>query len=158
MKGDDRVIEALNKVLKAELTAINIYFVQAKLFKKWGYYKLAAKQYQESVEEMRHAEEAIDRILFLDGTPIAQSEPMHLGSDVKKLFDSDLELELRGVKIYNEAIELCLKVQDAGSRETLEHVLVQTEGHVEWLEAQLHLIDEIGLENYLADQIGESSD
>ena len=158
MKGDDRVIEALNNVLNGELTAINLYFVQSKLCKKWGYYKLAAKQYQESIEEMRHAEEAIERILFLEGTPIAQAEPMHLGADVKQLFEVDLELELEGVKTYNEAIELCLKVGDAGSRETLEHVLVETEEHVEWLEAQLHLISEIGLENYLADQIGEAAD
>ena len=155
MRGDPKIIDALNSALHGELTAINMYFVQSKLCNKWGYFKLGAKQYVESIEEMRHAEEAIKRILFLDGAPIAHTDQLRLGSNVKEMFEADLELELKGVETYNQGIETCLKVGDAGSREVLEHILVETEGHVEWLEAQLHVIDEVGLDNYLADQIGE---
>ena len=158
MQGDDKVIDALNSALDGELTAINVYFVQAKLCNKWGYLKLGAKQYQESIEEMRHAEAAIQRILFLDGTPIAHTDPLRLGSNVREMFEADLELELKGVKTYNQGIETCLNVGDAGSREVLEHILVQTENHVEWLESQLHIIDEVGLDNYLTDQIGQESE
>ena len=155
MKGDAKIVEALNSALHGELTAINLYFVQAKICNKWGYLKLGAKQYQESIEEMRHAEAAIQRILFLDGTPIAHTDQLRTGSNVKEMFEADLELELEGVKTYNQGIVTCLEVGDAGSREVLEHILVETEHHVEWLEAQLHLIDEVGLDNYLADQIGQ---
>ena len=157
MKGDAKVIEALNSALHGELTAINLYFVQAKMCNKWGYLKLGAKQYRESIEEMRHAEAAIQRVLFLDGTPIAHTEQLQLGSNVREMFEADLKLELDGVKTYNQGIETCLKVGDAGSREVFEHILVETEQHVEWLESQLHVIDEVGLDNYLADQIGEES-
>ena len=158
MKGDEKVIAALNSALDGELTAINLYFVQAKICNKWGYLKLGGKQYRESIEEMRHAEAAIQRILYLDGTPIARTEQLRLGANVREMFETDLELELRGVKTYNQGIETCLKVGDAGSREVLEHILVETENHVEWLEAQLHVIDEVGLDNYLADQIGEEAE
>jgi bacterioferritin len=155
MRGNEQVIEALNETLRIELTAINVYFVQAKLCSKWGYHKLGAKVYAEAIEEMRHAESAIQRILFLDGSPKAETEQVGLGSNVKEMFESALTLETEGVESYNDAIGICLRVGDAGSREVLEHILVQTEGHVQWLEAQLHLIDEIGLDNYLADQMGE---
>ncbi len=155
MRGNEQVIEALNKTLRIELTAINVYFVQAKLCSKWGYHKLGAKVYAEAIEEMRHAEGAIQRILFLDGSPRAETEEASVGSNVREMFDSALALETEGVKSYNDAIAVSLRVGDAGSREVLEHILVQTERHVQWLEAQLHLIDEIGLDNYLADQIGE---
>jgi bacterioferritin len=155
MRGNEQVIEALNETLRIELTAINVYFVQAKLCSKWGYHKLGAKVYAEAIEEMRHAEAAIQRILFLDGSPKAETEQVGLGSNVKEMFESALTLETEGVESYNDAIGICLRVGDAGSREVLEHILVQTEGHVQWLEAQLHLIDEIGLDNYLADQMGE---
>ena len=158
MKGDAKVIEALNSALHGELTAINLYFVQAKMCNKWGYLKLGAKQYRESIEEMRHAEAAIQRVLFLDGTPIAHTEQLQLGSNVREMFEADLKLELDGVKTYNQGIETCLKVGDAGSREVFEHILVETEQHVEWLESQLHIIDDVGLDNYLADQIGEESE
>ena len=156
MKGDEKVIDALNSALHGELTAINLYFVQAKMCSKWVYQKLGAKQYRESIEEMRHAEAAIERILFLDGTPVAQSESVSLGANVKEMFETDLKLELNGVKTYNAGIQTSLTAGDVGTREVLEHILVQTEEHVAWLEAQLHLIDEIGLDNYLADQIGEA--
>ena len=153
MKGNEKVIEALNSALHGELTAIN-HFVQSKLCNKWGYLKLGAKQYRESLEELRHAEEAMQRIRFLDGTPITRTEQICLGSNLREMFEADLELELKGLKIYNQGIETCLKVGDVGSREVMEHILVQTENHVEWLEAQLHTIDEVGLNNYIADQIG----
>ena len=158
MRGNDEVLEALNLALHLELTAINLYFVQAMMCNKWGYLKLGAKQYREAIEEMRHAEAEIKRILFLDGTPIARTEQLRLGSDVREMFKADLELELKGVETYNRGIETCLRVGDAGSREVLEHILVETEQHVEWLESQLHVIDEVGLDNYLADQIGEEAE
>ncbi len=155
MKGDDSVLNALNGALQGELTAINMYFIQAKICHKWGYRKLGQKQYLESIEEMRHAEEGIERILYLDGLPSIHMDPFHIGTNVKEMFESGLELELKGVDTYNEGIKTCLSAGDAGSREILEHILVQTEKHVEWLESQLHLINEVGLDNYLADQIGE---
>jgi bacterioferritin len=155
LKGDAEVIEALNNALALELTAINQYFVQARMCRKWGFHKLAGKQHTESIEEMRHAESLIDRILFLDGTPIAHYETIHGGTDIKDQLEHDLALELRGVKTYNDGIEICLKAKDAGSREELEHILTMSEEHVEWLESQLNLIKVVGLDNYLADQIGE---
>ncbi len=158
MKGNQEVIDALNAALLLELTAINLYFVQAEMCKKWGYLKLGAKQRRESIEEMRHAEAEIKRILFLDGTPVARTEQIRVGPSVLEMFETDLELEMRGVETYNQGIATCLKVGDSGSREVLEHILVETEQHVEWLESQLHIINEIGLDNYLADQIGEEEE
>jgi len=155
MKGDNKVIEALNRALTIELTAINQYFVQAKMCKNWGYGKLAKKHFEESIGEMKHAENLIDRILFLEGVPnIARYDVIRVGTDVKQQFENDLKLETGGVKSYNEAVALCAEVKDAGSREILEHILTESEEHVDWLEAQLHLIKEIGLENYLAEQVG----
>ena len=158
MKGDSKVIDALNKALTIELTAINQYFVQAKMCANWGYNKLAKHFYAESMEEMKHAEKLIDRILFLDGVPnIARYDVIRVGTNVQEQLENDLKLELGGVKTYNEAIELAAKSKDAGSRETMEHILVQSEDSVEWLEAQLNLIKEVGSENYLSEQFGEAS-
>ena len=154
MKGNEKVIAALNSGLHIELTAINQYFVQAKMCRKWGYHRLAEKHYQESLGEMRHAEQIIDRLLFLGDTPAPDTRPIHTGSDVKKQLENDLTMELHGVQVYNDGVNVCLAVKDAGSREVMEHILVSSEEHVEWLETQLHLIDEIGLDNYLAGQIG----
>ena len=155
MKGNQEVIDALNAALLLELTAINVYFVQAKMCDKWGYLKLGAQQHRESIEEMHHAEAEIKRILFLDGTPVARTEQIRIGANVQDMFEANLALEMRGVEAYNQGIATCLRVGDAGSREVLEHILIETEQHVEWLESQLHIINEIGLDNYLADQIGE---
>ncbi len=156
MKGDSKVIEVLNKALTVELTAINQYFVQAKMCENWGYHKLAKKHYGESLGEMKHAEAFIDRILYLDGVPnIARYDVIRVGTNVREQLENDLKLESAGVKAYNEAIELCSKARDAGSREILEHILSESEDQVEWLEAQLHLVKEVGMENYLAEQIGE---
>lgn len=154
MKGDAKIIEALNKALTIELTAINQYFVQAKMCKNWGYLALAKKHHAESVGEMKHADALIERILFLEGIPnIARYDAIRVGGDVKKQLENDLALETGGVKAYNEAIELAGKQKDAGSRELMEHILVDSEGHVDWLESQLHAIKEVGLENYLAQQL-----
>lgn len=153
MKGDSKVIEALNKALTIELTAINQYFVQAKMCKNWGYHALAKKHFEESVGEMKHAESLIDRILFLEGIPnIARYDVIRVGTDVPQQFQNDLKLETGGVKAYNEAINLCTAQKDAGSRELLEHILEQSEEHVDWLESQLNVIKDVGLPGYLAEQ------
>ena len=158
MKGDAKVIEALNRALTVELTAINQYFVQAKMCKNWGFNKLGKKHFEESISEMKHAEKLIDRILFLDGIPnIARYDVIRVGTNVKEQFENDLKLESSGVKLYNEAIELCSKAKDGGSRELLEGILTESEEHVDWLESQLHLIKEVGVENYLSQQIGVES-
>jgi bacterioferritin len=156
MKGNQQVIDALNAALTIELTAINQYFIQAKMCKNWGFNKLGAKHYHESIGEMKHAEMLIDRILFLDGVPeIARYDVIRAGSDVKEQFQFDLALESSGVKAYNEAINLCIQVKDGGSRELMEKILVESEEHVDWLETQLNVLNEVGLANYLQSQLGE---
>ena len=157
MKGDSKVIEALNKALTIELTAINQYFVQAKMCKNWGYHKLAKKHHEESIGEMKHAEKLVDRILFLEGVPnIARYDVIRVGTDVPEQLENDLKLESGGVKTYNEAIDLCVKVKDGGSREILEGILQESEEHVDWLETQLHVIKQIGLQNYLSESLSEA--
>jgi bacterioferritin len=156
MKGDPKVIEALNGALTVELTAINQYFCQAKMCKNWGYMKLAKKHYEESLGEMKHAEMLIDRILFLEGVPeIARYDVIRVGVDVKEQFENDLQLEMKGVRHYNETIELCTKLKDNGSRELIEPILTESEEHVDWLETQLDLIKAVGIQNYLTEQMGE---
>lgn len=155
MQGNPKVIEALNRALTIELTAINQYFCQAKMCKNWGYNKLAAKHYVESIGEMKHAEKLIDRILFLEGTPeIARYDPIRVGSNVQEQFENDLKLEQSGVAHYNAVIELCTTEKDNGSRELVAPILVESEEHVDWLETQLGLIKDIGLQNYLTEQMG----
>src|ERR1700685_1351147 len=123
MQGIPEVIEALNRALTIELTAINQYFCQAKMCMNWGYSKLAKKHYEESIGEMKHAEKLIDRILFLEGVPeIARYDVIRVGTDIKEQFQYDLTLEMNGVKFYNQAIELSVKVKDNGSRELLEGI------------------------------------
>src|SRR5438105_1686293 len=137
MKGNDQVIDGLNAALTIELTAINQYFCQAKMCQTWGYDRLGRKHYEESIGEMKHAERLIERILFLEGVPeIARYDVIRVGSDVREQFENDLKLELSGVKLYNEAIDLCSKVQDHGSRELIEPILTESEEHVDWLETQ----------------------
>lgn len=154
MKGDPQVIDALNRALTIELTAINQYFCQAKMCKNWGFLKLGQKHFEESLGEMKHAEKLIDRILFLDGMPdIARYNVIRVGTDVKEQFENDLALEMGGVKQYNLAVELCTKLKDNGTRELIEPILVESEEHVDWLETQLGLIQSVGLQNYLTEQI-----
>jgi bacterioferritin len=156
MQGKQRVIDALNAGLTIELTAINQYFIQAKMCKNWGLNKLAAKHYEESIGEMKHAEKLIDRILFLEGVPeIARYDVIHVGDHVKQQFEYDLALETRGVNTYNDAAKICFEENDGGSRDLIETILVESEDHVDWLESQLDLIKMTGIENYLATQIGE---
>ena len=155
MKGDPKVIEALNWALTVELTAINQYFCQAKMCKNWGLETLAKKHYVESMGEMKHAEKLIDRILFLEGVPeIARYDVIRVGSDVKEQFENDLALEMKGVNHYNATVELCVQLKDNGTRELLAPILVESEEHVDWLETQLGLIDMVGLQNYLQEKIG----
>ena len=159
MQGNPQVIEALNRALTIELTAINQYFCQAKMCANWGLARLAKKHYDESIGEMRHAETIIERIIFLEGTPeIARYDVIRVGSDVKEQLESDLRLEMGGVKHYNQAVSLCASLGDNGTREVLEPILSESEEHVDWLEMQLHLIETVGLQNYLTEQMGKADE
>jgi bacterioferritin len=156
MKGNQQVIDALNGALTIELTAINQYFCQAKMCKNWGFTKLGMKHYHESIGEMKHADMIIDRILFLEGTPeIARYDVIRVGTNVQEQFEFDLQLEMKGVKAYNDGIQLCMKVNDGGTRELMAKILVESEEHVDWLETQIALIGDVGLANYLQSQMGE---
>jgi bacterioferritin len=159
MQGDPQVIEALNRALTIELTAINQYFCQAKMCKNWGYFKLAKKHYEESLGEMKHAEMLIDRILFLEGVPeIARYDVIRVGTDVEEQFKNDLALEMKGVAHYNAAIDLCIRLKDNGTRELIEPILTESEEHVDWLETQIGLIEAVGLQNYLTEQMGSEEE
>ena len=159
MQGNQQVIDLLNQALTNELTAINQYFIHAKMCKNWGFDRLAAKHYEESIGEMKHAEKLIDRILFLEGAPeIARYNVIRAGTDVKDQLEHDLALEAGAAKAYNDGVDLCAKVKDNATRELLESILVETEEHVDWCETQLGLIAAIGLENYLTEQMGSDED
>ena len=158
MKGNAKVIDALNAGLTIELTAINQYFIQSKMCKDWGFHKLAAHHYAESMEEMQHAELLIDRILFLEGVPeIARYDVIRVGGDVKEQLENDLKLEVNAVNTYNEGVKLAAEVGDAGSKEIMERIVVESEESVDWLEAQLHMIATLGIQLYLSGQVGESA-
>jgi bacterioferritin len=155
MKGDPQIIDALNEILTAELTAINQYFIHARMCLNWGYKKLAEKKREESIEEMRDAQALIDRVLYLEGVPNMQRlNPVRVGEDAVEQHKLDLQLELDAVARLNKAIALCGDKGDSGTRELLEHVLEGEEKSVDWLETQLHLVSEIGKELYLAEQMG----
>ena len=154
MKGDTSIIEALNEVLTAELTAINQYFIHHKMCENWGYERLAKKKREESIEEMKHADSIIGRTLYLEGVPNMQRlSPVRIGENPVEQHKLDLALETEAVDRLNTAIALCREKGDNGSRELLEDILVNEEESVDWLEAQLHIIEEIGKEQYLAEQI-----
>lgn len=156
MKGDKKVIELLNEVLKAELTAINQYFLHAEMCENWGYERLAKLIRKESIEEMTHAEKLIERILYLDGTPnMSDYFKINIGASVEQQFKNDVELEYTAVKRLNGGIPTCVSAGDNGSRELLEKILTDEEHHIDWLEAQLHAIGEIGIANYLTEQLKE---
>ena len=156
MKGDAKVIEFLNQVLKAELTAINQYFLHAEMCENWGYERLAKKVKKESIEEMVHAEKCMERILYLDGTPnMSDYFKINIGADVETQFKNDLQLEYDAVKRLNDGIKLCTAANDGGSRDLAEKILGDEEHHIDWLEAQLHAIGEMGIQNYLAQQLNE---
>ena len=159
MKGDAKVIAVLNEVLKAELTAINQYFLHAGMCANWGYYRLAGKIRKESIEEMEHAEKLMEHILFLDGTPnISDYFKINIGQKVSQQLKNDLQLEYEAVKRLNDGIALCRQLGDNGSRELLDEILEDEEEHIDWLEAQLHALEEMGLENYLTQWMGETSE
>jgi bacterioferritin len=156
MQGNPKVIAALNEALREELQAINQYFLHAEMCENWHYNKLGDYIKKQSIDEMKHAEVLIERILFLDGVPNL-TEPMRLtiGKNVKEQFESDLHLEVEAVGMYNQAVRTCREEGDNASRELFERLLKDEEAHVDWLEAQLYQIGEIGYERYLSQQIRE---
>jgi len=154
MQGDTKVIEFLNKALENELTAINQYFLHARMYKNWGFEKLNEKEYHESIDEMKHADMIIERILFLEGLPNLQNiGKILIGENPKEMLNCDLKLELIAIPLLREAIEYCEKVSDFISRELFTHILDSEEEHVDWLETQLELIEKVGIENYLQSQM-----
>ncbi len=154
MRGNDRVIAALNEALKSELTAINQYFVHAEMDENWKYARLHKTTYDRAITEMKHAERFIERILFLEGEPnMSDLFPIRIGKNVKQQLENDLALEMEAVARYNASVALCREVGDNGSRELFEEILKAEEGHVDEIEGELHQIKELGLETYLAQQI-----
>ncbi len=154
MKGHAEVLTLLNELLTNELTAINQYFIHAKMCKNWGYLRLAQKVHAESIDEMKHADTIIERILFLEGIPNLQRlNKLRVGETVKEQFESDLALEYNSIKSLNEWIATCVRLADNGTRELLEKILVGEEEHTDWLETQLALLVSIGEQNYLAQQL-----
>ena len=153
MKGDATVIEHLNKVLKNELTAINQYFLHSRMYKDWGMTKLADHEYEESVDEMKHADEIIERILFLEGLPNLQDlGKLRIGENTREMLQCDLDLELDAIPDLRAAIAYCEAHKDYVSRELFDSILKSEEEHVDWLETQLALIEKMGMENYVQAQ------
>jgi bacterioferritin len=149
MKGDSKVIKYLNKALKNELVAINQYFLHARMFENWGLNELNEKEYEESIDEMKHADALIKRILFLEGLPNLQDlGKLKVGENTEEIIRCDLAIELEAVPVLREAIEYCEQVKDYVSRELFEDILASEEEHVDWLETQLELIEKVGLQNY----------
>jgi bacterioferritin len=156
MRGDAEIVDVLNEILTSELTAINQYFIHFRMLENWGYKRLAKKKREESIEEMKHADKVIERILYLGGVPNMQRlSPVRVGEEPIEMHKLDLTLELEAVARLNRAIDLCLKKSDAGTRELVEHILTEEEDAIDWLEAQLHQLADIGRENYLAQQLEE---
>jgi len=155
MQGDPEIISALNEVLTAELTAINQYFVHAKMCSNWGYGRLAEHTRHESIDEMKHAERVIERILYFDGVPNLQRlSTLRVGESVPEQFRNDLQVEKEAIERLNRGIELAVARSDNGTRSLLEEILVDEEEHADWLETQLHAIDALGESTYLAEQLG----
>jgi len=154
MQGDKKVIDYLNRVLKNELTAINQYFLHARMYKNWGYQALNEHEYGESVDEMKHADSLIERILFLEGVPNLQElGKLLVGENPKEMLECDLKLEQSAVPVLREGIAYCESCQDYVTRELFEDILEGEEDHIDWLETQLGLIDEVGMENYLQSKL-----
>ncbi len=154
MKGNPKVIAALNEALREELTAINQYFLHAEMTANWHYDRLHKLVKELSIVEMKHAEHLIERILFLDGTPnMTELMPVKIGANVKQQIENDLSLELDAVQLYNRSIQTARETGDNGSRELFERILKDEEEHVDWFEAQLHQINEVGIDRYLSQQI-----
>ncbi|MGV3654013.1 MAG: bacterioferritin [Noviherbaspirillum sp.] len=156
MKGDPNIVKLLNAQLTNELTAINQYFLHARMYRHWGLEKLGKKEYEESIEEMKHADMLINRVLMLDGLPNLQAlHKLMIGENTPEMLDCDLKLEYLSQKTLKDGIAACETAGDYVSREILVTILDATEEHIEWLETQIELIAKIGLENYLQSQMGE---
>jgi bacterioferritin len=159
MQGDKKIIDILNDVLTAELTAINQYFVHAEMCDNWGYDRLHGVIRKHSIGEMKHAEELIERVLFLEGIPNVQRlGKINIGENVPEMFKVDYALELDALPRLNKGIETCRELGDNNSRHLLEEILEDEEEHVDWIEAQLSLLEQVGVQNYLAQQIREDED
>jgi bacterioferritin len=156
MKGDAKVIQILNSVLKNELTAINQYFLHSRMLRNWGISKLAHHEYMESIDEMKHADKLIERILFLEGLPNLQDlDKLRIGENVEEALRADLDLEMKAHPFYRDAITHCETARDYITRELFEDILESEEEHIDFLETQLDLIKSVGRENYLQSQMGE---
>jgi bacterioferritin len=153
---DPKVITYLNAVLKGELTAINQYFLHARMLENWGLKRMAEHEREESIDEMKHADVLMERILFLDGLPNLQDlGKLYIGEDVPELLKCDLRLEMEAIPLLREAIAFCESVADYGTRDLFEKILLSEEEHVDWIETQIGLIERTGLQNYLQSQMGE---
>jgi bacterioferritin len=152
MKGNPKIIEQINHALREEITAINQYFVHAEMYESWGFDRLAKRIKKQSIDEMKHAEALIERILFLDGAPTMQPLALSIGRNVKEMIESDLKAELGAMTMYNEAARMAAEELDNGSRDLFIRLLKDEEGHADWLETQLHQIAELGYERYLTTQ------
>ncbi|MCX7216156.1 MAG: bacterioferritin [Burkholderiales bacterium] len=157
MKGDPNVIKLLNDQLTNELTAINQYFLHSRIYRHWGFEKLGKKEYEESIGEMKHADQLIERILMLDGLPNLQAlHKLMIGETVPEILNCDLQLELVSQKTVKEGIALCEQSRDYVSRDLFQHILDDTEEHIDWLETQIELVEQVGLQNYLQSQMGDA--
>ena len=156
MKGDPNVIKLLNDQLTNELTAINQYFLHSRMYRHWGFEKLGKKEYEESIGEMKHADQLIERILMLDGLPNLQAlHKLMIGETVPEILNCDLQLELVSQKTVKEGIAACEQARDFVSRELLQNILDDTEEHIDWLETQIELVERVSLQNYLQSQMGD---
>lgn len=154
MKGNERVIDRLNSLLESELTAINQYMVHSEMCENWKYERLHKMVEKRAMDEMKHAEKIIERILFLEGRPIVSNlKKISIGGDIATQLKNDLGYELDELKQYNDAIKLCMELGDGGTRELLESILKQEEDHIDLLEAQLDQIEQVGIQNYLIEQV-----
>ena len=154
MKGDTKVIEFLNRILKNELTAINQYFLHARMLEDWGFESLGQKEYEESIEEMQHADELVQRILFLEGLPNLQDlGKLRIGENVREILECDLAMEHQAIPDLRDAVEHCEQVRDFVSRDLFQKILTDEESHVDWLETQLGVMEQVGEQNYLQSQM-----